>query len=120
MDETLPDIVSNESEIYKTMSEEEIQRRILEVDNFKTQDEHDLDVAEKYGSLPAKMKDRKHLTRQKATFFIFSYFYRRLIFAILIMAFYTYSVIQIITVMMLNLLYFSLIVSLWPFKSQRE
>ena len=75
------------------LSEQEVQKRIDEVINFKTQDEHDLIVAEKYGTMPSLFKDRRHLGRKQASLFVFFYYYRRLLFVALILLFYDFSVV---------------------------
>ena len=77
-------------------------------------------IAEKYGSLTSLMKDRRHLGRKEASFFIFAYYYRRLLFVAMIFIFYEYSVVQINMVLLLNLSFLGLQITLRPYNSGRE
>ena len=67
--------------------------------------------------MPQELKARRYLPLKKAIFFIACNYYRISIFAVIIIAFYAYPVIQVNLVLMLNFLYVCLLVDLKPYKS---
>ena len=72
------------------------------------------------GSIAAQLSNRKLLSRRSAEFFVYLFYYRRLLQAVIILPLYDYPLFQVVLVLLLNLFYVSQVLHLRPYEDPTE